>query len=161
MYCWAVKLPVITIEPVTIALEANLTVVPSSVIFELPMVDDDANLTIVFCVPETDTEVPDVPPEPAVPIVPELPLEPEEPLEPAVPFVPEVPPLPAVPLVPDVPPEPAVPLVPDVFALYDVPFNINEPERFKLPVAMTLPLTNNEPVTRGLCISIYFFYSIL
>ena len=113
MYCWAVKLPVITKLPVTIALLPILTVVPSSVIFELPTVEPPVNLTTVLFVPDTDTEVPDVPLEPEEPDVPLEPEEPLVPLDPELPDVPEEPDVPDEPLVPDVPDEPLVPDEPE------------------------------------------------
>ena len=85
--------------------------VPSSVILEFVIPVVDANLTIVFCTPETDTDVPE---------------EPELPPVPAVPLVPEVPPEPAVPLVPLVPDEPLDPEEPELPLEPDEPAPLNQ-----------------------------------
>jgi hypothetical protein len=108
----------------------NETVVPSSVIDEFATVVADANLTTLFVVPDTVTEVPEEPLEPEEPLVPDepddplepdVPLDPEEPLEPEVPEEPLEPEEPDVPLDPEEPLEPEVPEEPDVAALYNVP----------------------------------------
>jgi hypothetical protein len=93
--------------PVTSVLIVCLIVVPSSVVAEFPTVDALVNLTNVLLVPDTDTDVPELPLEPEEPLVPEDPLDPLE---------------------------PDVPLVPDVAAVYDVPFIDKEPVILKLPV---------------------------
>jgi hypothetical protein len=59
----------VVVVPLTVKLPPITTVVPSSVIDELPTVDADVNLTKVLFVPDTDTDVPEVP---AVPEEPDL-----------------------------------------------------------------------------------------
>ena len=90
---------------------------PLSVIIESPIVVADVNLTIVSSVPDTATDVPDVPEEPDVPkdpLVPAAPDVPEDPLVPAAPDVPEEPDVPEAPAAPDVPEDPDVPDDPEV-----------------------------------------------
>ena len=72
---------------------------PFSAIIESPIVEADVNLTILLLVPETVTDVPDVPEDPDVPDAPAAPDVPEDPDVPAAPDVPED---------PDVPDDPAV-----------------------------------------------------
>jgi hypothetical protein len=110
----------------------TVTVVPLSVICEFATVVELLNLTIVFAVPETVTEVPE---EPDDPLDPDVPLDPEEPLDPDVPEEPELPDVPEEPLdpeLPDVPEEPELPDVPldpdvpEVAAAYEVPLILND-----------------------------------
>ena len=107
-----VELTVVCV-PDTTKLPPIVTVVPSSVIVELPTVDAEVNLTKVLFVPDTDTDVPEVPLVPEDPDVPELPLEPLE---------------------------PEVPEVPEVAAVYDVPLMNNEPVTAILPLTAKLPV---------------------
>ncbi len=144
--------------------------VPSSIIFEFVIPVVDANLTTLFVVPDTVTEVPLVPEEPLEPDVPVLPLEPLVPEEPDVPLVPEEPDVPLVPdepdvplvpdeplepdvpelpeepdvpLEPDEPLEPDVPLVPEVAAVYSVPLMFKEPVRLIEPDKIILLFSSN------------------
>jgi len=94
---------------------------PLSVIIESPIVVADVNLTIVSSVPDTATDVPDVPEEPDVPEDPLVPAAPDVPEDPLVPAAPDVPEDPLVPAAPDVPEDPLVPAAPDVPEEPDVP----------------------------------------
>jgi len=89
---------------------------PFSAIIESPIVEADVNLTILLLVPETVTDVPDVPEDPDVP---------EPPVAPDVPDEPDVPDDPDVPVPPDVPEEPDVPAVIPVTLQIVLPLNTN------------------------------------